>query len=266
MQNLPLLSTITQDNTMSSDESEEDADNFEVFMKKHTKKKGSKTGRKSHWPTDMVNDLVDIIIEDENLKKKLLLTNIKNVKNSDYYKLVIEELKGRCELRGVEFPFDINQTRQKFKRCMTACREAALKIKTASGIQRFQEDKNFGTWFNKLFAVVKSMDSCQPEQSLEPDCAQAGVPSGSETTPPSSNETDNCPGNNKKRKLFVPIHETTKKAKTRREENITQGLCDINNALSNDPTEKILDFLKEESDRQQQRDDRFMALFIPYQF
>ncbi|XP_057296428.1 uncharacterized protein LOC130625365 [Hydractinia symbiolongicarpus] len=143
---------------------------------------------------------------------------------------------------------------------MTACREAALKIKTASGIQRFQEDKNFGTWFNKLFAVVKSMDSCQPEQSLEPNCAQAGVPSGSETTPPSSNETDNCPGNNKKRKLFVPIHETTKKAKTWREENITQGLCDINNALSNDPTEKILDFLKEESDRQQQRDNRFMAL------
>ena len=187
-------------------------------MKKNNKKR--KTGRKSQWPTDIVNDLVDIILEDDKLKEKLLMTNVKNVKNSEYYKLVIEELKQRCEQRGTEFGYDVVQTRQKFKRCVTSSREAALKIKTASGIQRFQEDKEFGTWFNKLFAVVKSMDSCQPEQFLEPDCAQSEEPGSSSVTPDSDNTDNNSDAG--KRKLFVPIHETTKKAKKKKDGNIVE--------------------------------------------
>ena len=78
-----------------------------------------------------MNDLVDIIIDNEKYKEKLLLTNVKNVKNSEYYKLVIQELKGRCKERNAEFTYAIKQTRDKFKRCVSACREAALKIKTA---------------------------------------------------------------------------------------------------------------------------------------
>ena len=75
----------------------------------------------------------------------------------------------RSQQRNVSFDYDIKQTRDKFKRCVIVCREAALKIKTASRMQRFQEEKEYGTWFSKLYSVVKSMDSCQPEQSIEPD-------------------------------------------------------------------------------------------------
>lgn len=86
------------------------------------------------------------------------------------------------------------------------------------------------------------MHSCQPEQSIEPDCAQACELSGSKTTHPSSSETDKCPGNNKKKKLFLSIHKTTKKANMHREENIAHSLGDTNNALSSDPAEKIIHF------------------------
>ena len=144
-----------------------------------------------------------------------------------------------------------------------SCREAALKIKKSSGIKRFQEEKQFGSWFNKLFAVVKSMDSCQPEQLLEPDCADDDLTSD-KTRPDHNDEAGSSSSPetvlNKKRKLFVPIHETNKKAKKRNSENIEESLKSINEALCNDPTRELLEFLKEDSQRQEQRDDRFMNL------
>ena len=67
------------------------------------------------------------------------------------------------------FEYEVKQTREKFKRCIVICKDAAMKIKTASGITWFQEYKEYGTWFNKLFNVMKFTASCQPEQSIEPD-------------------------------------------------------------------------------------------------
>ena len=49
------------------------------------------------------------------------------------------------------FEYDVKHTREKFKHCTGICKDAAMKIKTASGITRFQEDEENGTWFNKLF-------------------------------------------------------------------------------------------------------------------
>ena len=68
------------------------------------------------------------------------------------------------------FEYDVKQTREKFKRCIGICKDTAMKIKTASGITRFQEDKEYGTWFNKL----------QPQQSIEPDSQNYGSSSDSE--------------------------------------------------------------------------------------
>lgn len=95
-----------------------------------------------------------------------MLTNVKNVKNGQYYDKVIGELKERCNERGEEFPFNVAQTRQKFKRCINICRDAVMKVKTSSGIKRFQEDKELGSWFGKLLPIISSMDNCQPQQSI----------------------------------------------------------------------------------------------------
>ena len=43
-----------------------------------------------------------------------------------------------------------------------------MTIRTASGIKCVQEDKNLGKWFNQLYPLVKSRESAQPEQAIEP--------------------------------------------------------------------------------------------------
>ena len=67
----------------------------------------------------------------------------------------------------------VTKVRTKFKKCVTQCTQAALPQKTATGIKRYQEDRGFGKWFDALFDVVKTRDSCQPEQALEPSISSS---------------------------------------------------------------------------------------------
>ena len=87
------------------------------------------------------------------------------------------------------FEYHVKQTREKFKRCIGICKDAAIKIKTASGITRFQEDKEYGIWFNKLFNFTKSTASCQPEQSIERNSQNYGSRSDSEERGTNSNSS-----------------------------------------------------------------------------
>ena len=57
---------------------------------------------------------------------------------------IIKELKDKCVDQGKEFLFDMNQTRQKFRRCVVACRAVTLKIKISYRIKRFQKSKDYG--------------------------------------------------------------------------------------------------------------------------
>ena len=176
---LKKFQTLGNDDIYDDEEEEEEDHGDDVINGITNNRKKGKRGRRNQWPKSWADDLVDIILENEKFKEKLLLTNVKNVKNSQYYAQVIVELKERCSSREEEYTFDINKTRQKFKRCVTICRNASMKIKTASGIKRFQESKDFGSWFNKLLPVISSMDNCQPDQAVEP---------GSYSTPPPSNQ------------------------------------------------------------------------------
>ena len=106
-------------NNLSNDEESSDDDaSLSRFKKKCDKHKG-KRGRKCLWAEVVVTDLVDIILENEKYKKKLLMTNTKNVKNGIYYTEVIRELTERCKDRGEDFMYDVAQTRSKFKRCVS---------------------------------------------------------------------------------------------------------------------------------------------------
>ena len=205
--------------------------------------------------------MIDIILEDDRLKEKLLMTNVKNSKNSEYYEKVIKELKERCQARDEVFEYDVKHTREKFKSCIGNCKDAAMKIKTASGITRFQEDKEYGTWFNKLFNVMETTANFQPEQSIQPDSQNYGSSSDSKEKGTNLNSSTNSGKQEKtnKRKLFVPIHETTKKASKKREESLNRALESSQKSLENDPTREILSLLKEDSERQQQLDERFFT-------
>ena len=66
-----------------------------------------------------------------------------------------------------------------------------MKIKTGSRIIRFQEDKKYGTWFNKLFNVMKSRDGCQPEWIMKPDSQKYRSTSYLEERETNSNSSTN---------------------------------------------------------------------------
>ena len=163
-----LLSLSDEDYNKSGEECEEfdDLNSSNVFLKKSNKLK--KKGRKCQWSETLVNDLVDIVVEIDKCWEKLLMTNTKNTKNGQYMDCVVKELKERCADQGEVFPFDTNQTRQEICRCVVACRAATLKIKTSSGIKRFQELNDYGECFSKLVQYVATMDSCQRGEAIEP--------------------------------------------------------------------------------------------------
>ena len=132
--------------------------------------KPGKKGRMAQWPEDMVDDLIDIICESDYVKRELIFTNNKAQKNKEVYESVIKILKERCRNREIptDFSFTVDQTRVKFKGCVSICKKIALQRKTASGIKNVVEKEGFGAWFMKLFSIVKTRDSCQPEQGIEP--------------------------------------------------------------------------------------------------
>ena len=116
---------------------------LEKFRKKGAKKSVKRKCRKCTWKETLVNDSVDIILENEHTEQSCYwLTNVKNVKNGIYYDQVVNKMKERCKTREENFPFDITKTREKLKKCINICLEAAMKIKTKSGIQKFQVEKN----------------------------------------------------------------------------------------------------------------------------
>ena len=218
-------------------ESRDDDANLEEAQLMKKRKKLTKGGRKCLWPEITMTDLVDIILENEKYKAKLLLTNTKNVKSGVYNDQVITELKKRFEERDEEFTYNVPQTRSKFKRCVSICRKAALTIKTASGIKRFQEEKEFGPWFQKLYKVVCTMGNCQPEQSIKPHVSKESVegePEGKEETGSENDESSNIntnestskgSGKKRKEKTFLCQKSKQKRSKCLGEHLITFQKC-----------------------------------------
>ena len=95
-----------------ANESEEDEEGEIPVEELFKKPKKGKKGRRGQWTEHLANDLVDIILDNDKYKGKLLLTQVKNIKNSQYYHKVIEELKERCSERKEKLPFNVEQTRE----------------------------------------------------------------------------------------------------------------------------------------------------------
>ena len=106
------------DNSSREDESEL----FEQKAKKVLKKKG----RKSNWPGNSVNELIDVVCENEYYRKKLIFTNNKSTKNAEVYQKVLKDVQARFAERGEVFEFNVVQARTKFKSCVSICKKAAM--------------------------------------------------------------------------------------------------------------------------------------------
>ena len=60
---------------------------------KNNKKEKKKPGRKAKWSDSLLDDLVDIVVNSEYYKKRLIFMNLKNQKNAEIYEKILKELK-----------------------------------------------------------------------------------------------------------------------------------------------------------------------------
>lgn len=101
--------------------------------------------------------------------------------------------------------FTVEQLRSKLTKFVGQCKKVALTIKTATGIKNFLQDRGYGAWFDKLFAILKTRDSCQLERAIEPSAlefAKNEDQAASNTDVASESESESKAG-----KLFVPVKE-----------------------------------------------------------
>lgn len=222
-------------------------------LRKSRKKSNKKPGRKAKWSEALVNDLVDIVANDEYYKKKLIFTNTKNQKNGAIYAKILEEIKKRAAARSEPVPFTAVQLRTKFKKAVGQCKKAALTIKTATGISRFQEDNGYGQWFQQLFALVKTRDSCQPEQALEPSSKMSNSPDLDESESSSTSNT----------KLFVPVQRPNRKGK--KIDPVLEVVGAVKNALENDPMKDLMRYMMEEAEKARQHELKLFQLLLQHQ-
>lgn len=106
--------------------------------------KKKKVGRKSSWKEDDITDMVDIVCNSDYYKKRIIFTNSKNSRNNDVYSKLLKDMQERFEARGHEVRFTVEQVRNKLKKLISECKKVALTVKTATGVNRFQEEKNYG--------------------------------------------------------------------------------------------------------------------------
>ena len=132
---------------------------FQVFRNKKKKKKTTKHEPRGLWKEDLVDVPHDIVITNDYYQRKLIFVNTKNQQNGKVYEKLLNELKSRAESKGSSVPFTVAQVRTKFKKCISECKKAALTISAATGVKRFQDDKDYGGWFDRLFELVKTRDS-----------------------------------------------------------------------------------------------------------
>ena len=227
-------------------ENSDSDDDVDIVVEGKQKERKKKTGRKPQWCENVVNDMFDIILENETFTRKILVENTKKVRNAVYISNVLKELKDRHP--DEEIGYDINQTRTKIKRCLKTCRDAAMKIKTASGITRFQEERNLGTWFQKLMPVVMAAPNSQPEQAVELETA----------------ENDEVVED-----TYVPI-KRSKTSKNSLLESSLKRICTAVDSLTEhlenetNQTEKMIKLIKEDAERQEKRDEQFLAMMSKF--
>ena len=220
-----------------------------------TKKKGKKAGRKAQWSDSLPSDMIDIIISSEYYKRKLIFTNTKNQKNGEIYGKVLDELKIRASSREENVPFTAVQLRNKFTKCVAECKKVALTIKTATGIKRFTDEKHYGPWFSQLFELIKTRDSCQPEQAIEPSAAD-------DTSSLQSSSIDGLSANPAE-ELFVPQKKAGKKRKN--EDALNDIIGVVKTLVENDPIKEYLQFAREEAEHARQHEMRIMQMFMSMQ-
>ncbi len=227
-----------------------------------------KKKNKACWTPRKLADVVDVVVNNESFKKKLIFTNTSNATNSRVYEGIIKEVHDRSTERGESFGFSTTQVRNKFKKLISECKKVALTTSTASGIKRFQD--KFGKWFELLYPVVKQRESCDPDQSIEPctEMTEGGtlldnsvvLESSSREDGPGNSSRDDGPGSSredgksnekeKREKLFIPKKQAHKRSRAMEELKTV-----VVSAMEKiDKTDNLIQYFQQENERARQHE------------
>ena len=241
------------------------------------KKDKGKSGPKAIWSTELLNELVDIVANNDSYKRKLIFTNMPKASNAEVYRKIVKDMNSRCQERGESFTFTLYQTRNKFKKLMSICKSALLTMKTASGIKRFQDDKQFGSWFNILTQIMKSRLSCQPGQGIEPGTyltnisdqtglADDDIFSSASSSPSTSSDGGNSSNSSspKPGRMYVPIKSKKEPKKSSNNEFVNEILAQMKAVIDYEQNSiaQLTSFFKEENERARQHElELFKVMF-----
>ena len=129
----------------------------------------------------------------------------------------------------------------------------ALTVKTSTGVKRVQE---LGAWFNQLFPLVQTRDSCNPDMAVESSSSlqlSDGEPvkrASDNRTPTDEQSSDGFhQGDDSDKKQFLPIRKgRKKKVKSQNSYSaLSTAVALFEKVVNNDPTTQLVYFFTEEN-------------------
>ena len=134
-------------------------------------------------------------------------------------------------------------------------------FKTATGISNYKDEKDYSKWFDMLFPLIKSRESCQPEQAMEPSVG----PSTSDKESGINDDLDESETSMRSdEKLFIP--KPTKKSKrgeNKLVEKTTEVLESVKSLVESQQTSSFLEFMEKENARARAHELEILKLLIP---
>ena len=255
------------------EEEEEESDFIEEgeMVSSECGKRKKRIGRRATWKEDHITDMVNIIVNDDQLVKKLIFCNTKKASNTEAYEMLRKRLNVEYnKTTGSDFPFQVQQMRNKFKSCISTCKQICMTMKTASGIERFVEERGYGKWFDLLYVLVKTRDSCQRENACEPSVHIGNVDKQdtSKNDQEVDGDDDDCASTSSslmdssgevpsKGKRFLAKKPASKRAKT---EQMAKAVELLQSTIENDPTKELLQILREDMKQSREQEMRYFQL------
>ena len=153
--------------------------------------------------------------------------------------------------------------RNKLEKLVSERNKANMVFKTATGISNYKDQKDFSSWFDMLFPLIKSRESCQPEQAIEPSAGPSTSDKESEINV-FDDESETETSMKSDEKLFVP--KPTKKNK-RGENNLVEKTVEVlesvKSRVQNQQTSSFLEFMEKENARARAHELEMLKLLMP---
>ena len=141
-------------------------------------------------------------------------------------------------------------------------------MKTGTGIKRVQEEKGYGVWFNQLFPLVQSRDSCNPDLAVEPSTSRTSAGGRDKSRKRSTETSENSESNGElscesDKSVFVPVKKRAqRKSRSGILETVNSFVGIMKSVVENDPAKDVLKFFQEENNKAREHEMRMMQLFM----